>query len=483
MVRNVGGGCESHCMEGDRIILEHSVGAFAAEWAASVGAFTNPGDVSAAATTMTDDGVLRSAAALLQAQRALDVYKVSIAGEVTARSDAARGVEGMARRAGHGRPAHFLAELWSVSVAEAFRLCDVGRAIRPRMALDGTPLPAKYPTMHACVIEGVIGVDSAAVIVKELEAAAPRCSTENLLMAERGLVERAGEFTVAEMRCLARQVRDRMDQDGAEPPDALRHGKRSLRLFERRDGMVSLQWEMTPQTGGLVKAAIDAIVGGELRQARDERKGRSPAETCGIDDAPLGDDPRTLEQLRADAAEQVFRHAATCSSAGGDLPSITMVIRISLESLLTGLGVAEIDGIGETISASTARMMAADAQLMPMVLGGDGGVLDYGKFRRLFSAAQRIAFGERDGGCAWGGCETPPSYTEAHHIDWWSHSHNSDLSNGILLCSFHHHRVHDDGWQISFTAGVPYFIPPPWVDPGRTPRRGGRVRMRTPAAA
>ena len=39
----------------------------------------------------------------------------------------------------------------------------------------------------------------------------------------------------------------------------------------------------------------------------------------------------------------------------------------------------------------------------------------------------------------------------------------------------------NDGWDIRFVDQVPYFIPPPWVDPARTPHRGGRVLF--PAAA
>jgi hypothetical protein len=336
--------------------------------------------------------------------------------------------------------------------------------VRPRFGFDGTPLPAAFPAVREALGDGVLGVDAAAVIVKELRTAAPRCSPEALLDAEQQLVRLAPQFTVAEMRILARQTRDRLDQDGPQPAEYLRREKRSLRLTARHDGMIHLEWDMTPQTGGLVKAAIDAVVGRELHQARN-------------DVHPLGDDPRTLEQLRADAAEQVFRHAATCSSAGGDLPSITMVIRMTMNSLLTGLGVAEIDGIGEMMSAGDARRLAGEAGIVPIVLGGPSQVLDYGAARRLFSTAQKIALAERDGGCAWGGCECPPSYTEAHHIEWWSANPNTDLSNGVLLCSFHHHRIHDDGWEVRFVDGVPYFIPPPWVDSTCTPHRGGKVLL------
>jgi hypothetical protein len=50
-----------------------------------------------------------------------------------------------------------------------------------------------------------------------------------------------------------------------------------------------------------------------------------------------------------------------------------------------------------------------------------------------------------------------------------------------MLCGFHHHRVHDDGWQIRIHDHVPYFIPPPWIDPHQRPRQGGRIRVPTAA--
>ena len=91
-----------------------------------------------------------------------------------------------------------------------------------------------------------------------------------------------------------------------------------------------------------------------------------------------------------------------------------------------------------------------DAQLIPVVLGGASEVLDLGRSRRLFTKAQRLALAERDDGCAWPGCPHPPSYTEAHHIRWWeAHAGPTDLRNGVLLCSSHHHRVHHDDWDIA----------------------------------
>jgi hypothetical protein len=212
----------------------------------------------------------------------------------------------------------------------------------------------------------------------------------------------------------------------------------------------------------MVNAGIDAIVGEELRAGREEPDV----------------DSRTLPQRRADAAERIFRHSVTCTAREG-LPVATMVVRVSLDDLRAGHGVASIDGVLEPISVGTARILAAYSNIIPAVLGGRSEILDMGRAQRLFTRSQRLALVERDDGCAWGGCSSPPAYAEAHHLEWWSRGGETDLSNGIMLCSFHHHRIHDDGWEIEVREQVPYFIPPPWVPDGR-PRRGGRVRAPEP---
>ena len=226
----------------------------------------------------------------------------------------------------------------------------------------------------------------------------------------------------------------------------------------------------------------------DLRRVRFRDNAATGDTAAASDGAGLGSDPdadadaetRTLAQLRSDAAVEVFRHVAGCDRTATDgVPPVTVVVRIGLDALISGVGTGEIDGITAPVSAATVRRMAADADIIPVVLGGESELLDLGRARRLFSRAQRLALAERDGGCAWPGCPHPPSYTEAHHIRWWNaHGGSTDLDNGILLCSSHHHRVHDDGWQISVRDQVPYFIPPSHVDPCRRPRPGGRTRLR-----
>ena len=124
--------------------------------------------------------------------------------------------------------------------------------------------------------------------------------------------------------------------------------------------------------------------------------------------------------------------------------------------------------------------MAADAQVIPCVLGGDSEILDWGRVKRLFTPAQKVALAERDGGCA--RCGAPPAWTHVHHLDWWERDRGpTDLANGVLLCTACHHTIHDEGWTITVegtgTTARVWFLPPPWIDASRTPRLGGRARF------
>jgi hypothetical protein len=123
------------------------------------------------------------------------------------------------------------------------------------------------------------------------------------------------------------------------------------------------------------------------------------------------------------------------------------------------------------ITASTVRKIACDADVIPLLLGGQGRVLDIGRAARVFPPHIRKALVARDQGCTFPGCTIPASWCEAHHIDFWSHGGSTGTENGTLLCSHHHHLIHKEQWIIRIQAGIPWFIPPPHIDPRRRPRR------------
>ncbi|HTW17902.1 MAG TPA: DUF222 domain-containing protein, partial [Nocardioides sp.] len=131
---------------------------------------------------------------------------------------------------------------------------------------------------------------------------------------------------------------------------------------------------------------------------------------------------------------------------GGD--ATTLVVTMSLDSLRADLGTATLGNPApgdshDRITAEEARRLACTAGIVPAVLGGKGEVLDLGRSKRLFARGQRRALVLRDGECRAEGCHIPAPWCEAHHRDPWSTGGRTDLADGMLLCSHHHHRAHD----------------------------------------
>lgn len=123
------------------------------------------------------------------------------------------------------------------------------------------------------------------------------------------------------------------------------------------------------------------------------------------------------------------------------------------------------------VAPGVLRKMACEAEIIPVVLGGNSEPIDLGRGARLFSAKQRSALYARDKGCVFPGCITPLAVCEAHHSVPWSAGGGTDIENGVLLCSYHHHFVHQGHWDIQVKDGIPWVIPPAWVDPDRVPQR------------
>jgi hypothetical protein len=127
---------------------------------------------------------------------------------------------------------------------------------------------------------------------------------------------------------------------------------------------------------------------------------------------------------------------------GGD--ATTVMVTIPINDLLKELGTAEL-GSGEAITASQARRLACNADLIPAVLGTDGQVLDLGRASRLYTPIQRKAIRLRDHTCRADGCSTPGAWCDVHHLKLWLHGGRTDLNTGVLLCGHHHRRAHRPG--------------------------------------
>ncbi len=95
------------------------------------------------------------------------------------------------------------------------------------------------------------------------------------------------------------------------------------------------------------------------------------------------------------------------------------------------------------LSPAIVRQLACDADVLPVVFGANGEILDLGRTVRLFSKPQRKALWSRDRHCSYPGCDAPAAWADAHHLIHWVDGGDSDLANATLLCQRHHTLVHD----------------------------------------
>jgi hypothetical protein len=121
------------------------------------------------------------------------------------------------------------------------------------------------------------------------------------------------------------------------------------------------------------------------------------------------------------------------------------------------------------VTASTIRKIACDADIIPILLGSEGRILDIGRTSRVFPPHIRKALNARDQGCAFPNCTIPASWCEAHHITYWSRGGPTSTDNGVLLCTHHHHLIHKEQWKIHVKNGIPWFIPRPTSTPANNP--------------
>ncbi len=403
------------------------------------------------------------------ARRRLDAIQVDIAAGLARQSRPELGPDSLAKQHGFRTPAKMLSTTLGVSTGDAMQLIKVGEDTAARTDFVGARLPAKYPLVAGALDSGALGAPAAALITALLNRCRIAAGATRTAEGERLLVENATGLALDEVRKLIVRAEAWLDPDGIEPREHERRSQRSLTIFER-DGFVHLNGTFDPESAAPIVTAIRGYVTAAFA-----------ARKAAIDpDAPDADH-RTVPALQADALAQFCAHLLDCNVKGPSLAGATIVVRMTLADLqdASGQGAATIDGIDQPISASAARHMAANGGIIPCVLGGESEILDWGRSKRLFTRAQRLALAERDGGCAM--CGLPPEMTKAHHIQWWQkHRGRTDLNNGVLLCETCHHRVHDNGWNIRIdgigTNAKVWFIPPPHVDHRQTPRLGGRAK-------
>jgi hypothetical protein len=361
--------------------------------------------------------------------------------------------------AGVRNTATALVQALRVSPAEAAGRVRAARDLGPRVDFTGGAMQPLYPHVAAAQAAGSISVAHARVItdtIRTLPTAAHAVHADELEQALLDVAHQAAADQVAKAGACALAA---IDPDGTLANDEDHQRLRGLTLHPNPDGTADLRGRLTPACAAAVHAVLDPLAA------------PTPATTASDDVDTATADPRSHPQRMHDAlydAAQRLLRSGTLPDSGG-VPA-TVVITITLDQLESRVGVATTSH-GGLISIPAALKMAADAHLIPVVLGHGGGILDYGRTCRYATPAQRRALAARDGGCSFPGCDTPPAWCEAHHIIHWEHGGHTDLDNLTLLCGYHHREHQKIGWECQMSNGVPHWLPPWWIDPNRKPQR------------
>jgi Domain of unknown function (DUF222)/HNH endonuclease len=267
------------------------------------------------------------------------------------------------------------------------------------------------------------------------------------------LVEHARVVNPDQLAVLTRTVRACLDPDGVLACEHDHDRHRHATLTTLPDGSGRLQAGLTGEATAVWQTILDSLARPVPDLDTGERDRRSPGQ-------------RRHDAL-LDAGRRLLR-AGTLPDAGGT--PATVLLTLTLEQVETRTGVVTT-AHGGVISVPQALRIAAEADIVPVVLGDAGGVLGYGLTRRTASIGQRRALAARDRGCSFPGCDRPPDWCETHHVIGWVDGGRTDLQNLTLVCGFHHREHRKRGWTCHMTNGVPHWRPPSWLDPIHTARR------------
>ena len=176
--------------------------------------------------------------------------------------------------------------------------------------------------------------------------------------------------------------------------------------------------------------------------------------------------------------DEAFSRLLDCDDnpSTGGTPA-TVIITIDHDKLIGRFGHGRYAD-GSPISPEMVRKLADQADIIPTILAANGKVLWLGRDRRIADKNQTAAMIARDGGCSFPGCDRPPGWCQRHHIISWADGGKTDIDNLCLLCIYHHNNFEELGWQCQMINGLPYWIPPKWIDREQEPRLHHRIQRK-----
>jgi hypothetical protein len=412
----------------------------------------------------------------------VDALRHRLAGDAETRSGGPIDTFG---KLGHVTPADGLAALTGVSVATAKNRMRVGKALVPTLTMTGSVLAPAHRHIAAAVTGGHLGVEAAALLLRELDGVAARVAPDVLDEAERGLVLLAAgdgarpPLCVDLVRGQAAVFIARIDPDGARPKEHRARQGRKLRFGrETADGLIPITGFLMGEVGAGLKRLIDAHLRSpaftDLSTAPDTHPNADP----NVDSFTAFGDPsgsRSVDQKRHDVFASIINSASRVADApeiGGAAPAV--IVTVTAEALEERNGIGSIDGLDTPVPVAAIERLIDAGGYQLETLGPTGRVLSLGSVQRCFTASQRRAIIGRDGGCIIPGCSIPAGWCEVHHVIPYRDGGITHVDNGVLLCWGHHQKIDSGPWRIRMPGGVPHVRGPGHPEWTRVTKARGR---------
>ncbi len=286
-------------------------------------------------------------------------------------------------------------------------------------------------------------------------------NTAELVACERELLAAAAARSADEFAGWLRDWDDAVDRAKGIAIDDQRRDRRSLSYFEGEFAMGGIRVLLDPLAYSLVRDAIFRMSDELWRHSGD--RNATPAQRYAdamVELITRGAGVRAAATAAPRPEAPALPPSPAPPGESGDLSPkratrTTMLVLINEATLYGRLDHASIATTvdGTRISAAEARRLACTADLVPVVLGGNGAVLDIGRSSRYATTAQWRALLARDGRCIVAGCHAAPSWCDTHHCVEWEVGGRTALDNLCLLCAHHHRMLHRSGWTARVTSG------------------------------
>jgi hypothetical protein len=362
------------------------------------------------------NGQLREAARELAQLRArIDARQLAIAAELDR--------TGAAKHSGFTSPGAMLAADFGGNRTSGDRLLRTAKNLESASRTE------------AALRDGQISLEQAEIVSRTVAGLPAELDARTKSKVEQRLISNARMLSVQDLRRRVLRVADLY----ADNATADRDENESLRLQEARawanaelwfgaarDGLVTGGFKIPVAQADMLKNQVDAIAAPRRRH---------------VDGIDAPEELTPSQRLGRAFCAWIERIPVDGLPTTGGTPA-TLTVNLDYATLL-GEAAAATLATGTRVSAGEVRRLACHAGILPRVLDGASSVLDQGRAKRLFTPAQRLALADRDGGCTYPGCDRPPAWTEAHHLDHWARDTGpTTLENGALLCAWHHHQVH-----------------------------------------